>query len=179
MTFLFCEDRMIETKRLILRPLKQTDAKAIFHYAKKPNIGPSAGWEPHKNIEETKLILTWMMSQEHIFAITIKGDDTLIGTIGLHVRDHYQASDPVREIGYVLDDDYWGLGIMTEAVSKVIEYGFYVLKLNEFIVAHQIHNIRSQRVIEKQHFIKTEQRLKDGKVLQYYHLTREHYERHI
>lgn len=170
---------MIETKRLILRPLKASDAYAIYHYAKKPNIGPLAGWEPHTSIEETKMILTWMLRQETIFGITIKGDDTVIGTIGLHVRDHYKETDPVREIGYVLDDDYWGLGLMTEAVQKIIEYAFKDLNIQEIIVAHQIHNIRSQRVIEKQGFIKTEQRLKDHKVLQYYHLTRRTYERHV
>lgn len=170
---------MIQTKRLVLRHLRTTDLYALNHYAKKPNIGPLAGWEPHQSIEESKLILTWMMKQKDIYAITIKGEDHLIGTIGLHVRDHYQESDPIREIGYVLDDDYWGLGIMTEAVLGMLDYAFSILKLEEIIVAHQIHNTRSKRVIEKTFFIPTEIKMKDQKVLQYYHLTRSEYERHI
>jgi RimJ/RimL family protein N-acetyltransferase len=169
---------MLETKRLTIRMLKPSDLEAMHHYAKKPNIGPLAGWEPHTSLEETKMILTWMI-KEKIFAITIKGEDKLIGTIGLHVRDAYKESDPVREIGYVLDDDYWGLGLMSEACQAINMYGFYTLDLEEFIVAHQIHNDRSRRVIEKNHFIPTEIKMKDNKVLQYYHLTRTHYERYI
>jgi RimJ/RimL family protein N-acetyltransferase len=170
---------MIETKRLILRELRTSDVYALHHYAKKPNIGPLAGWEPHQSLEESKLILTWMMKQKDIYAITIKGEDHLIGTIGLHVRDHYKETDPVREIGYVLDDDYWGLGIMSEAVMGVLKYAFNERQLEEIIVAHQIHNIRSKRVIEKTFFIPTEIKMKENKVLQYYHLTRSAYERHV
>jgi RimJ/RimL family protein N-acetyltransferase len=177
--FLYIGGLMLETKRLSIRMLKHSDLDAIHHYAKKPHIGPLAGWEPHQSLEETKMILTWMMKQQDVFAITIKGDDRLIGTIGLHTRDHYKETDPVREIGYVLDDDYWGLGIMTEAVSAIITYGFYTLNLEELIVAHQIHNARSRRVIEKNHFIPTEIKMKENKVLQYYHLTRGHYERYL
>jgi RimJ/RimL family protein N-acetyltransferase len=68
---------------------------------------------------------------------------------------------------------------MTEAVSAIISYGFYTLNLEELIVAHQIHNDRSRRVIEKNHFIPTEIKMKENKVLQYYHLTRGHYERYL
>lgn len=41
----------IETERLILRKWTQNDAESIFAYAKNPNVGPIAGWPPHKNIE--------------------------------------------------------------------------------------------------------------------------------
>jgi [ribosomal protein S5]-alanine N-acetyltransferase len=44
--------KTLETKRLIIRPIAMTDMEAMFEYAKKPNIGPMAGWLPHQSIEE-------------------------------------------------------------------------------------------------------------------------------
>lgn len=44
---------ILKTDRLILRPWKETDAKSLYEYAKNPNVGPMAGWPPHKSIEES------------------------------------------------------------------------------------------------------------------------------
>ena len=43
---------MIETDRIILRPWLDSDAEALFLYASDPDVGPRAGWSPHKDIEE-------------------------------------------------------------------------------------------------------------------------------
>ena len=53
---------IIETERLILRKWTQDDAESLFIYAKNPNVGPIAGWPPHKNIEERRDII------ENVFA---------------------------------------------------------------------------------------------------------------
>jgi [ribosomal protein S5]-alanine N-acetyltransferase len=147
--------KTLVTKRLILRDLKQSDLKAFYHYAKKPNIGPSAGWKPHKNIEESQKILKMMIHEQEGWGINLKEDETLIGTIGLHVRNFDNALENRKEIGYVLDDIYWGKGLMVEAVFKVLEYGFMTLELDEITCAHAKDNIRSKRVIEKTGFIYT------------------------
>ena len=42
---------MLETERLILRKWKEEDAESLFEYAKDPEIGPAAGWPPHKSVE--------------------------------------------------------------------------------------------------------------------------------
>lgn len=52
-------------------------------------------------------------------------------------------------IGYALSEAYWGKGYATEAVKKVIQYGFEELGLEIISVYHYPHNKRSQRVIEK------------------------------
>lgn len=49
--------QIIETERLILRKWTQNNAESLFAYAKNPNVGPIAGWPPHKNIEESKNII--------------------------------------------------------------------------------------------------------------------------
>ena len=43
---------MIETERLVLRRWRPEDAESLFEYAKDPEVGPPAGWPPHKSIEE-------------------------------------------------------------------------------------------------------------------------------
>ena len=52
---------MMETKRLILRPVQMGDAEDIFDYATDEDTGPRAGWKPHENIEGTRsLIKMWL-----------------------------------------------------------------------------------------------------------------------
>ena len=49
--------KRLETNRLILRDLKLSDLDHFYQYAKKENIGPMAGWHPHRSIEESEMIL--------------------------------------------------------------------------------------------------------------------------
>ncbi len=147
--------KTLVTKRLILRDLRQTDLKAFNHYAKKPNIGPAAGWAPHKSLEESHKILSMMIHEQEVWGITLKQDDSLIGTIGLHVRNFDNAIENRKEIGYVIDDTYWGQGYMVEAVLKVLEFGFLTLELDEITCGHSVVNQRSKRVIEKTGFTYT------------------------
>ena len=48
----------METKRLILREIKESDFVDMYEYAKLPNVGPVAGWAPHKRLGETKAIIS-------------------------------------------------------------------------------------------------------------------------
>ncbi len=149
--------KMLKTKRLILRELRITDLLSLFSYARKPNIGPNAGWKPHETIEETAKILKMMMSEKEVWAMTLKEKDEIIGTIGLHVRNFENALANQKEIGYVLDDTYWGQGLTTEAVKGVLKFAFMDLELDQVLVGHSLDNIPSKRVIEKTGFKKTHQ----------------------
>lgn len=72
-------------------------------------------------------------------------------------------------IGYVLSEDYWGKGLMSEAVKEVIRYLFEEVKLDIISCYHYPFNIRSKRVIEKSGFkyegtLRLESRIYDGSV---------------
>ncbi len=153
--------KTIVTKRLILRTLKFEDLVSLFTYARKPNIGPNAGWKPHETIEETARILRMLMNENEVWAITLKEKDELIGTIGLHVRNFENALANQKEIGYVLDDIHWGKGLMVEAVEGVLKYAFKDLELDKVLCGHAINNKQSQRVIEKTGFHPTHQEKRD------------------
>ena len=45
---------ILHTERLILRPWTEDDAESLYEYAKDPEVGPIAGWPPHKSVGESK-----------------------------------------------------------------------------------------------------------------------------
>ena len=61
----------IETKRLLLREVNDSDALCMYNLAKNPNIGPKAGWLPHQNIEETKTLITKFKQKPNFFVICL------------------------------------------------------------------------------------------------------------
>ena len=147
--------RILVTTRMILRPLKFEDLDAFHAYCKKPNIGPSAGWKPHDTPEESFRILKLMMTESDTWAMTLKSSDHIIGTISLHSGNLENALANKKEVGYALDDTYWGLGLAAEAVAAVQDYAFNTLELDAVLCGHYVENSRSKRVIEKTGFTYT------------------------
>lgn len=144
----------IKTKRLILRPFMMSDLNDFYEYAKVPGVGEKAGWPHHTSIEESKVILEMFIKKQETFAIVLKDANKVIGSVGLHERafDEFDNQFKQRELGYVLSKDYWGQGLMSEAVKAVIDYAFVTLKLDRLTVSHFVENAPSKRVIEKAGF---------------------------
>ena len=47
----------IETDRMLLRKWEECDAQDLYDYAQNPEVGPRAGWKPHRNIQESREII--------------------------------------------------------------------------------------------------------------------------
>lgn len=143
----------LETERLILRPFKEDDVNDFYEYAKVEGVGEAAGWTHHKDVEESKVILTRFINEHRTFAITEKYSGKVIGSVGIErsgkIYERDFAGKNINEVGYVLSKDYWGKGLMTEAVKAVIRYLFDELKCDVVTVGHFVQNNRSRRVIEK------------------------------
>ncbi len=159
----------IETSRLFMRRFLESDLSAMHGYCVKPNVGSHAGWKPHETLEDSKRILKEFMDGDEVWAIVEKESGRLIGSCGLH-RDHKRMNDRVRMLGYVLDDDFWGKGYMTECAKGLIRYGFLEMNLELISVYHFSENNRSKRVIEKCGFnyegvLHQARRLYDGRVV--------------
>lgn len=139
------------TKRLILRAWEETDVNDLYEYAKSELVGPSAGWGVHKNKEESKEILKMFILNGDTYAIVLKRENKVVGSIGLHNRksDLNIIELVHKDIGYVLNPNYWGRGIMPEAVSCLLKYGFNDLNLDLVSCSHFDFNNKSKRVIEK------------------------------
>ena len=142
---------MLKTDRLILRPWKETDLADFYEYASVDGVGQRAGWLPHKDLEESKRILSRFIEGRHVFALEYNGK--AVGSLGIesYREDIYPEFDHLqgREIGYVLSKDYWGQGLMPEAVRAVIRWLLEDQGLDFVMVGHFDFNDQSRRVIEK------------------------------
>lgn len=146
-------DAPIETERLLLRPFRESDAEAFFKCCQNPNIGNNAGWKPHGSLEESQEILrSVFISQSGIWAIILKEDGRLIGSVGI-IPDPKRENPQARMLGYWLDESHWGKGYMTEAVQSVLDYGFNILQLSLITANCYPHNERSQQVLKRHGFI--------------------------
>ena len=145
--------KVFETERLLVRDWEEKDAEDLFAYAQDSEIGPPAGWEPHQSLEDSREYLAKVTPGVEM-CIELKETGRVIGALGLH-RDHYRPHGiESRSIGYVLSRDYWGRGIMTEAVRGLLDYAFTVLGLAIVTVQHSGENDRSRRVAEKCGFVR-------------------------
>ena len=147
--------RTLETERLILRDWKESDLDDLYEYASVEGVGEMAGWPHHESIETSKRILNDFINNGDVYAVELKAQDKVIGSLGIHNRTkdvNYEAKMQ-REIGYVLNKAYWGRGLMPEAVRAAIQYAFEEMGLDVLSVVHYPFNERSKRVIEKCGFI--------------------------
>jgi len=140
------------TKRLMLITPNRKYLNDFYGYAKKPTVGPNAGWSPHKNIEETCYILDSFRKNKNNWFVILKENGKMIGTLGMHKCDFTPSNANSYEIGYAFDDDYWNMGYATEAVKAVIKYLFEELKLDMIGVSHFPGNEASKKVILKTKF---------------------------
>lgn len=120
-------------------------------------------------------------TDKEIRAIVNKENDKVIGSIGIH-HDSLRKGVNSKSLGYVLSQDYWGMGIMTEAVRATIKYLFEDMKLDIVSCCHYPTNIRSKRVIEKAGFkyegvLRQAKKIYDGSVKDHvcYSITKEEY----
>ena len=147
---------ILETDRLILRTWELKDLDDFFEYASVDGVGEKAGWEHHKSKDKSLEILKMFIEEKKVFAIVLKENQKVIGSIGIEELSEELDKDLDnllgRELGYVLNKDYWNKGIMKEAVSKVVDYCFNTLKLNFLMASYFNHNIASKKVLEKLNF---------------------------
>lgn len=149
----------LTTERLTLRPWRETDLEDFYEYARVDGVGQMAGWMPHKDMDESRSILSRFIQGKKTFALEYRGK--VIGSLGIEMYNEENfpelATLQGREIGYVLSRDYWGRGLMPEAVQAVVKYLFETVDLDFVLVGHFDWNRQSRRVIEKCgfHYVKS------------------------
>lgn len=137
----------IETERLMLRPWADSDAAACFRAASDPDVGPRAGWAPHKSEEESLSVIRGVLSVKETYAVTVKGEDVAMGSASIMETEPPEAG--VGEIGYWIAKELWGKGYIPEAVSALQRRAFTELNLNALICGYFEGNEQSRRVQEK------------------------------
>lgn len=160
---------VLRTERLTLRPWAMDDLADFYEYASVDGVGQMAGWLPHRNIEESRAILQRFIDEKKTFALELDGK--VVGSLGIEEYSYQELPEfqdvRGREIGYVLSKDYWGLGLMPEAVKAVTKYLFETVGLDFIVCGHFVENLQSKRVQEKcgfEHFKLVKYTTKSGDV---------------
>lgn len=139
----------METERLVLRRPTLADAQSIFTaYAQDAEVTRYLTWPPHKSIQQTELfvarcVLAWEGGERFPWSVRLKGQDPVAGMIEIRIGGHK------AEVGYVLARSFWGQGIMTEALGRVLKWTGSQPQIYRVWAVCDVENIASARVLEK------------------------------
>ena len=129
-----------------LRPWQRGDEASLLLHANNPRVAKNLHDHfpsPYTRIDAEEYInLNLAEARANNLAIEVAGEAA--GSIGLVMQEEGSA-----EIGYWLGEQYWGRGVMTEAVVAMTRYGFEVLKLPLIFATCFPWNKGSMRVLEK------------------------------
>lgn len=138
---------IIETERLVLRPVTLDDAEAMFEYASNQE-NTRYTFPTNQSLEETKnnIAQFYLANPLGRWGIELKSNGEFIGTIDLHKLD---AVIKKAAIGYIINQKYWNQGLTTEANRAVIEVAFEKIGMNKLDAFHDKDNPASGKVMEK------------------------------
>ena len=164
------ENPTIKTNRLLLRPIVATDIDNIFKGLSHPDIIKHYGVN-FQTLEATKEQMTFYADLQKDgtgfwFAVCSPDNKTFYGAGGLNSlsKEHKKA-----EIGFWLLTDFWGQGIMTEAMPLICDYGFDKLGLHRIEGFVESDNTNCKRAMSKLDFqyegTMTDCEIKNGKFI--------------
>lgn len=141
----------LTTNRLLLRQIQPEDAEALFATFSDEEAMQFYGHEPHRSLDETHRSIE--QTQAHYarreairWGITLKGEDKVIGSCSFH---HFDTGFSRAETGYELNRTFWRQGLMVEAMSAVLTYGFTELGLHRVEAIIDMANEPSKKLLLK------------------------------
>lgn len=144
-----------ETDRLILRSFVYEDGddfyEIVAHPENLPFIFPAL---KDKNLALATMVEKFMRSPLGNWALIDKASGRMIGALCFEKIDERQLT---AELSYFLKKDYWGKGLMTEAVKNLVFLTFYEIRLKELTIITHEENVASQMVAKKTGFVQVEQ----------------------
>ena len=152
----------LETKRLILRPMLETDIEELHLIFSDPKVMASFDHDPFTREQMARWLQRNLEHQDAfgygLFSVILKLEATLIGDCGLEQLESLGAA----ELGYDFRSDFWNQGYATEAASAVRAYAFDILQLPRLISLIRVGNLASKRVAEKVGMTLAEEYTRDG-----------------
>lgn len=155
---------VLETERLKLRKVTLDDAQEVFFLRSDKEVGKYIARAPQQIIKEAEDFILARQKDIEVckiayWAITIKGNDTLVGSICLW---NFTNNNTVAEVGYDLSPDFQKKGIMNEALGLVLNFGFDKLKLLQIEAFTQKKNKSSVALLVKNKFTQHPSRIDEG-----------------
>ncbi|MGC4044133.1 MAG: GNAT family N-acetyltransferase [Armatimonas sp.] len=145
------DDLVLVGERITLRPLHIDDAAALYLCASDPEVTRFLPWQPANDIESVRNFLYDQVERRRrgeSLGLAVLLHETLIGSVDL-MGLHGAKKTGIAEIGYLLNKDQWGKGLMTEAAAVARDHGFTTFSLKTLVGFADESNIGSRRVLEK------------------------------
>ncbi len=141
----------LTTPRLTLRRMMVADTNDMYEYASRQDVTKYLTWYPHPDREYTREYLQYLGKRYaagmfYDWAVIYEPECKMVGTCGFTA---FHCANDCAEVGYVLNPAYWGKGIATEALTRVLRFAFEELELNRVEARFMEDNQRSRRVMEK------------------------------
>lgn len=141
----------LNTKRLLLNSFKESDAKLVAKLAGDKRVVEMTASIPYPY--EASMALSWIQTHQkqklddlnYIFAIRLRSTEELIGCINIGLNTQHNRG----YLGYWIGHPYWGQGFCTEALKRVLKFGFEEKNLHKIWAEHKTLNTASARVMEK------------------------------
>ncbi len=145
---------ILETKRLILRPVTLNDAQDFFELDSNPNVHKYLGNNPVKSIDQSKAMIKDILAQYEKFGIGRFGviekiTNKFLGWSGLKFERKVRKEFNYYDLGYRLKEEFWGHGYATESAIASLKFGFKNLKLKEICAAADVNHIASNTILKK------------------------------
>lgn len=167
-------DLVIETNRLILRAMRHNDAEALFEMDKNPKVHQYLWNKPLTDIKQVHKYIE-MVNEQYIvnkigrFVAIEKENNQLIGWTGIKFNtDMVNNKINFYDIGYRLNEKFWGKGYATEASLAWLDYGFNTMEIPKMDAGTQQENLASNKILEKIGMVKTGNYEEDGVVWNWY-----------
>jgi len=149
-------DIILESERLLYRPFKLSDARALFEMDSNPNVHKYLWQKPTLHIDESIQIIE-MVQKQYVenkigrFATILKETDEFIGWTGIKfVNDHVENGNTnFYDYGYRLNEKFWNKGFATEATKAWLEHGFNQMNIQVMNAYTHAENGTSNHVLQK------------------------------
>ena len=146
----------LETRNLLLRRIHQADASALFKVLADNEVAEFYDDDTFTDISQaSNQIEAWENGFKNNsclrWGISHKDGGFIIGSCGIY---GFHTWNKRASIGYELARSYWRQGIMTEALSAIIDFGFGEIELNRLEAVVMPENTASIKMLEKLGFRK-------------------------
>ncbi len=144
---------MLKTNQLNIRELTSADIHNVHELHSLPETDEFNTLGLPENIQTTERILAdWLTGQKqeprssYVFSIHKNDDNSFVGLIAMNLgKVNYRNA----EVWFKIHKDFWRKGFTTEALIKLLEFGFKELKLHRIEAGCAVENIASSKVLEK------------------------------
>ena len=142
---------MIDSERIFLRKIDDADAATLLKWGQDDIYHQTAGFEKFDNIKQAQKAANQYHKRPYSFAIIEKNTKKMIGLVELYERglDEQAGLLVTKDLGFMLDKDYWQRGLMSEALTALINYAFGELKQQQIWAGTFPNNDASQKILEK------------------------------